>query len=101
MKCNDVGEIMRSMGFDIGSFYCSTKVSWKLAEAIDWLHGAITEALTRPDTRTFYLVWIYYELLHAMAVCHKELAEKLVGKTPYQAFRDGEILNIIEKIKKW
>lgn len=94
----DVRRIMGDIGFDIHGFYCSNRVSWKLAKAIDWLHGAITEALTRPDTRIFYMIAVYHQLLTIMAICHKELAEALAGKTPYEAFRSPEIQIIIEKI---
>jgi len=100
MTKDDVSRIMKHIGYDIGVFYCSYNVSWKLAEALDWLHGAVTEALTRPDTRTFYLLQAYHQLLSVLAYCHDDLAEAMMGKTPYETYRSPEISKIIDKIRR-
>lgn len=100
MAGDDVSRIMEYIGYGIGRFYCSYNVSWKLAEALDWLHGAITEALTRPDTRIFYMLQAYHQLLSILAYCHEGLAHELRGKTPYEAYRSPEITSIIEKIRR-
>ena len=98
---DDVNMVIEKIfGKGIGNFYCSSKVSWKLAESIDWLRGAIIEALTRPDARIFYMLTIYHELLNIMALCRDELASIISGKTPYQLLYDSKVISIIENMKK-
>ena len=84
----------------IPQFYCSSNVSWKLAYAIDWLRGAIVEALTRPDVRVFYMLQVYHTLLSILSFCHGDLADTVKGKTPYQLLHDHKTLSILEKILK-
>lgn len=98
---DDVNRVLEEIyGRGIGRFYCSSRVSWKLAKTIDWLRGTIIEALTRPDTRIFYLLTVYYELLNILSICHGDLAEAMRGKTPYQLLHDSEVIAIIENIMK-